>query len=174
LKQSKSELHLEILFDRKGKRGAADCAGIEDILVESNDSIIVDFNAVQIDGESKIQAYRNLQSFLRRDLKTVMIVNSQQTICRMNNDVTFTDKNGDDYCIDNQSPIRIRCANQSLVTELMRDNKGTLAPQVIIDAVVASLIMRKAQGSQRAESLLLENGAFTAQMMQRIQDIFEL
>jgi malate synthase len=175
LKQSSKTLHTEILFDRKGTRGTNDNAGIQDILVETNDAIIVDFNAVQIDGESKIQAYRNLQSFLRGDLQTFTIVKGQQTICRMSNDNTFTDLNGDDYCIANQPPIQVRCANQSLVTELLRDSKRTLAPQVIVDAVVASCIIRKAQTEQSREvTLLLEKGSFTPAMMQRIDDIFEL
>jgi malate synthase len=175
LKQSSMTLHTEIVFDRKGTRGTNDSAGIQDILVETNDAIVVDFNAVQIDGESKIQAYRNLQSFLRGDLKTFTIVKGQQTICRMNNDTTFTDLNGDDYCIANQPPIQIRCANETLVTELLRDNKSRLAPQVIVDAVVASFMIRKAQTEQCSEvTLLLERGSFTPAMMQRIDDIFEL
>jgi malate synthase len=177
LKQSPMSLHTEILFDRKGQRGSIDNAGIQDILLETNDTIVIDFNAVQIDGESKIQAYRNLQSFLRGDLKTCTIVDGQQTTCRMNNDNTFTDLNGDDYCIANQPPIQIRCANQSFVTELLRDNKGTLAPQVIVDAVVANLMIRKAQvndGQRRTVTLLLEHGRFTSEMMQRIDNIFEV
>jgi malate synthase len=175
LKQSSMTLHTEILFDRKGTRGANDNAGVQDILVETNDAIVVDFNAVQIDGESKIQAYRNLQSFLRGDLQTFTTVKGQQTICRMNNDTTFTDLNGDDYYIANQPPIQIRCANQSLVTELLRDSKNTLAPQVIVDAVVASFMIRKAQTEQHREvTLLLQKGSFTPAMKHRIDDIFEL
>lgn len=175
LKQPSTTLHTEILFDRKGMRGANDTAGIQDILVETNDAIVVDFNAVQIDGESKIQAYRNLQSFLRGDLQTFTTVKGQQTTCRMNNDITFTDLNGDDYYIANKPSIQIRCANQSLVTELLRDSRNTLAPQVIVDAVVASLMIRKAQTEQHREAtLLLEKGSFTPVMKQRINDIFEL
>jgi malate synthase len=177
LKQSSMSLHTEILFDRKGQRGSSDNAGIQDILLETNNAIVIDFNAVQIDGESKIQAYRNLQSFLRGDLKTCTIVRGQQTTCRMNNDNTFTDLNGDDYCIANQLPIQIRCANQSLVTELLRDNKGTLAPQVIVDAVIASLMVRTAQlnsEQSRIATLSLEHGCFTSEMMQRIDNISAL
>jgi malate synthase len=168
-------LHTEILFDRNGARGVDDKAGIQDILVETNDAIVVDFDAVQIDGESKIQAYRNLQSFLRGDLQALTSVKGQQTTCRMKNDSTFTDLNGDDYCIANQPPIQIRCANQSLVTELLRDNKNTLAPQVIVDAVITSFVMRKAQAeNHRDVTLLLDKGSFTPVMKQRIDDIFEL
>jgi malate synthase len=177
LKQSSMSLHTEIVFDRNGKRGSNDNAGIQDILIETDDAIVIDFNAVQIDGESKIQAYRNLQSFLRGDLNTCTIVRGQQTTCRMNNDNTFTDLNGDDYCIANQPPIQIRCANQSLVTELLRDDKGTLAPQVIVDAVIASLMTRNAQlnsEKSRTATLLLEHGRFTSEMMQRIDDISAL
>jgi len=177
LKQSPMSLHTELLFDSKGQRGKNDNAGIQDILVETNDLIVVDFNAVQIDGESKIQAYRNLQSFLRGDLKIFTIVKGQQTTCRMHNDTTFTDLNGDDYCIANQPVIQIRCANQSLVTELLRDSKSTLAPQVIVDAVVASLMIRKANihsEKDRGATLLLESGSFTPVLLQRIEDIFEL
>lgn len=177
LKHQKTNAHLEILFDRKGARGSKNNAGIQDILIETNETIVVDFNAVQIDGESKIQAYRNLQSFLRRDLKTVTIVRGQQTICRMNNDLTFTDLNGDDYCIANKSPIQIRCANQSLVTELMRDSRSALAPQVIVDAVVTSLMMKAAalnNENQKQAPLLLQQGGFTPKMKQCIDDILAL
>ena len=177
LQQSPEGLHVELIFDRNGERGAKDRAGIQDILVETNDPIVVDFNAVQIDGESKIQAYRNLQSFLRGDLQTVTIVKGQQTSCKMHNDATFTDLNGDDYCINNQPPVQIRCANQSLVTELMRDNKSALAPQVIVDAVVTSLITRNSAMTEKQNkqtSLLLENGSFTPEMMKRIEDILTL
>ncbi len=177
LQQFSGGLHLEIMFDRNGERGANDSAGIQDILVETNDAIVVDFNAVQIDGESKIQAYRNLQSFLRGDLLAFTIVKGQQTSCRMNRDTTFTDLNGDDYCIDNQLPIQIRCANQCLVTELMKDDKSALAPQVIVDAVVASLITRYSAVTEKQNtqtSLLLENGSFTPLMMKRIDDIITL
>jgi malate synthase len=174
LQQYPEGLHVELIFDRNGERGAKDSAGIQDILVETNDPIVVDFNAVQIDGESKIQAYRNLQSFLRGDLQTVTIVKGQQTSCKMHNDATFTDLNGDDYCINNQPPVQIRCANQSLVTELMRDNKSALAPQVIVDAVVTSLITRNSAMTEKQNkqtSLLLENGSFTPEMMKRIEEI---
>jgi malate synthase len=177
LKHSPMSLHTEILFDPKGQRGSNDNAGIQDILVETNDTIVIDFNAVQIDGESKIQAYRNLQSFLRGDLETCTIVRGQQTTCRMNNDNTFTDLNGDDYCIANQPPIQVRCANKSLVTELLRDSKGTLAPQIIVDAVIASLMIRKAQlnsEQSRTATLLLDQGCFTSEMMQRIDNIVAL
>lgn len=174
LQQSPEGLHVEVIVDRNGERGANDIAGIQDILVETNDPIVVDFNAVQIDGESKIQAYKNLQSFLRGDLQTFTIVRGQQTSCRMHNEATFTDLNGDDYCIDNQLPVQIRCANQCLVTELMRDDRSALAPQVIVDAVVTSLITRNSIMTEKQNtqtSLLLENGSFTPEMMKRIEDI---
>ncbi len=174
LQESPTDLHVEIIFDRNGERGANDSAGIQDILVETNDSIVVDFNAVQIDGESKIQAYRNLQSFLRGDLQTVTIVKGQQTNLRMHNDATFTDVNGNDYCIDNQLPVQIRCANQYLVTELMRDNKNVLVPQVILDAVITSLITRNStmpEKQNKQTPLLLEKGSFTPQMMKRIEEL---
>jgi malate synthase len=177
LKQSPMSLHTEILFDQKGQRGSTDSASIQDILIENNDTIVIDFNGLQIDGESKIQAYKNLQSFLRGDLKTATIVDGQQITYRMNNDSTFTDLNGDDYCIANQPPMQIRCANQSLVTELLRNNEGILAPQVIVDAVIVSLMIRKAQlncGQSRTMTLLLEHGRFTSEMMQRIDTIAAL
>lgn len=177
LQQSPEGLHVELICDRNGERGAKDSAGIQDILVETNDPIVVDFNTVQIDGESKIQAYRNLQSFLRGDLQTVTIVKGQQTSCKMHNDATFTDLNGDDYCINNQLLVQVRCANQCLVTELMRDNKSALAPQVIVDAVVTSLITRNSAMTEKQNkqtSLLLENGSFTPEMMKRIEDILSL
>lgn len=177
LKQSSTKQHIEIVIDRKGSRGSKDNAGIEAVLVETNEAIVVDFDAVHIDGESKIQAYKNLQSFLAQNLKTVTMVNGQQTICRMNKDVTFTDLNGDDYCIANQSSIQIRCAKPSLLTELMRDDKNSLTPQVIVDAVITSLMLQNAKrstGSNKPASLLLEKGAFTTTMMQRVDGILAL
>jgi malate synthase len=164
-------------LDRKGKQGSQDIAGIEDILVENNETIVIDFNAVNLDGASKIQAYRNLQAFLRSDLSTFIIENGQQKILRMRNDVSFTDINGDDYCIDNKAPIQIQCANRTLVSQLMCDNRGKLAPQIIMDVVFTTLIMRGVGGTSNDPTqnlLLLEQGSFTSEMTRRLDEILAI
>lgn len=177
LKAPSAGLHIEIIFDRKGNQGSQDIASIEDILLENNETIVIDFNAVSLDGASKLQAYRNLQAFLRYDLSTFVIENGQQKILRMRKDVSFTDKNRDDYCIDNKAPIQIQCASQSLVSELMCDNKGELAPQIIMDAVFTTLIMRGVYSTSSASTqnlLLLEEGCFTSEMTRKIDKILAL
>ncbi len=177
LKHAGMSTHVEIAIDRKGKRGAQDCAGVQDILVETNETIIVDFDAVHIDGDSKIQAFRNLQEFLDGSLTTYTAKDGNQAILRMNTDVTFTDLDGEDYVISARSPIQIRCTKPGLKTELMREANGSLAPQVIIDAVVCGIVLRLKQNkvqTQIEHSLVLQEGHFTKSMQKRIDDIFSL
>ena len=177
LKRGDMSSHVEIAINRKGNRGAKDCAGIQDILVETNETIIIDFDAVHIDGDSKIQAFRNLQEFLEGSLTTYTAKEGSQAILRMNTEVTFTDLDGEDYVIANRSPIQIRCTKPSLQTELMREANGNLAPQVIIDAIVCGIILRLKQNkaqTQMQQSLVLQDGRFTTNMQKRIDEIFSL
>jgi hypothetical protein len=79
--------------------------------------------------------------------------------------------------ISARSPIQIRCTKPGLKTELMREANGSLAPQVIIDAVVCGIVLRLKQNkvqTQIEHSLVLQEGHFTKSMQKRIDDIFSL
>ncbi|MBF7074395.1 malate synthase [Glaciecola sp. MH2013] len=168
------DLHIELIFDRKGENGKNDCAGIQDIMVETNDSIVADFSAVQVDGDSKVQTYRNLQLFLQGRLETHKIENGRQRTKRMRTEISFTDVNGEDYSISQRSPMQIQCAQEGLETDLLKCNSGEFAPQMMLDAIVATLLLHTYSNEAQASitsPIILSQGSLTAKALDRLNAI---
>ena len=65
----KNGLHLEIIIDAKGTIGSGDAAHINDVMVESALTSIIDLeDLIAVDAEDKVLAYRNWHQIMRGTL----------------------------------------------------------------------------------------------------------
>ncbi|MEP2617087.1 MAG: malate synthase G, partial [Marinomonas sp.] len=135
-------LHVEIQFDRNGKNGAKDKANINDIIIESALSTIIDCedSVAAVDAEDKVEVYRNWLGLMRGTLEASFSKNGQQQTRRMNPDRIFTDLNNQEYRLHGRSLLLVRNVGHLMECDLIQDNLGNFVPEGIIDAVVTSLI----------------------------------
>ena len=135
-------LHIEIQFDRNGKNGAKDKANINDIIIESALSTIIDCedSVAAVDAEDKVEVYRNWLGLMQGTLEASFSKNGQQQTRRMNPDRIFTDLDGQEYRLHGRSLLLVRNVGHLMECDLMQDNLGNFVPEGIIDAVVTSLI----------------------------------
>jgi malate synthase len=135
-------LHVEIQFDRNGKNGAKDPANINDILIESALSTIMDCedSVAAVDAEDKIEVYRNWLGLMQGTLEASFEKDGQTQTRRMNPDRIFTDLNNQEYRLHGRSLLLVRNVGHLMECDLMQDELGNFVPEGIIDAVVTSLI----------------------------------
>ncbi|WP_417528229.1 malate synthase G [Marinomonas shanghaiensis] len=135
-------VHVEIQFDRNGKNGAKDPANINDILIESALSTIMDCedSVAAVDAEDKIEVYRNWLGLMQGTLEASFNKDGQTQTRRMNPDRIFTDLNNQEYRLHGRSLLLVRNVGHLMECDLMQDELGNFVPEGIIDAVVTSLI----------------------------------
>lgn len=135
-------LHVEIQFDRNGKNGMKDPANINDILIESALSTIMDCedSVAAVDAEDKIEVYRNWLGLMQGTLEASFEKDGKIQTRRMNPDRIFTDLDNQEYRLHGRSLLLIRNVGHLMECDLMQDELGNFVPEGIIDAVVTSLI----------------------------------
>ncbi|GAB3488823.1 malate synthase G [Marinomonas epiphytica] len=135
-------LHVEIQFDRNGPNGSRDQACINDIIIESALSTIMDCedSVAAVDAQDKIDVYRNWLGLTLGNLTAQFNKQGQQITRRLQKDRIFTDLDGQPYVLHGRSLLLIRNVGHLMETDLMQDANGQFAPEGIVDAVVTSLI----------------------------------
>ncbi|MGO2354709.1 MAG: malate synthase G [Marinomonas foliarum] len=135
-------LHVEVQFDRNGKNGVKDPANINDILIESALSTIMDCedSVAAVDAEDKIDVYRNWLGLMQGTLEASFNKDGQTQTRRMNPDRIFTDLDNQEYRLHGRSLLLVRNVGHLMECDLMQDELGNFVPEGIIDAVVTSLI----------------------------------
>ncbi|SBS28496.1 Malate synthase G [Marinomonas spartinae] len=135
-------LHVEIQFDRNGLNGAKDKANINDIVIESALSTIIDCedSVAAVDAEDKIEVYRNWLGLMQGTLEATFEKGGQTQTRRMNPDRVYTDLEGNEYRLPGRALLLVRNVGHLMECDLMQDAQGNFAPEGIMDAVVTALI----------------------------------
>ncbi|TYL48518.1 malate synthase G [Marinomonas sp. IMCC 4694] len=135
-------LHVEIQFDRNGQNGAKDKANINDIVIESALSTIMDCedSVAAVDAEDKIEVYRNWLGLMQGTLEARFQKSGKTQTRRMNPDRVFTDLDNNEYRVHGRSLLLVRNVGHLMECDLMQDAEGNFVPEGIMDAVVTVLI----------------------------------
>lgn len=134
-------LHFEVQIDATTQIGAADAAGIKDILMESALTTIMDCedSVAAVDAEDKVLTYSNWLGLMRGDLEESVTKGGKTFTRRMNADREYTGLNGETLKLKGRSMLFVRNVGHLMTNPAMLDKDGNEVPEGIMDAMVTTL-----------------------------------
>ncbi|MDA9835282.1 malate synthase G, partial [Gammaproteobacteria bacterium] len=132
-----NNLHAEIQIDPSHSVGATDKAGIKDVLLESAVTTIQDCedSVAAVDGEDKVEVYRNWLGLMRGDLKETFIKGGSEMTRSLNFDREYLSPNGSQFSLPGRSLMLVRNVGHLMTNPAILDQNGLEIPEGILDAM---------------------------------------
>jgi len=134
-------LHIEIVVDYEDHIGAADRAGVKDVVLESALTSIMDLedSVAAVDADDKVLGYRNWLQLMQGTLAEEVTKDGRTFTRTMAADRTFTGRSGDTVTLPGRALMLIRQVGHLMTTDAVLDRQGREVPEGILDAVVTAL-----------------------------------
>ena len=137
-----NDLHAEILIDASHNIGADDAAHVADIFMESAVTTIMDCedSVAAVDGEDKVEAYRNLLGLMRRDLAVTMEKGGKTMTRALAENRAYIAPDGGTLTLPGLSLMLVRNVGHLMTNPAILDDRGDEIPEGIMDAVMTGLL----------------------------------
>ncbi|PKP99278.1 MAG: malate synthase G [Alphaproteobacteria bacterium HGW-Alphaproteobacteria-15] len=183
-------LHVEVVFDSTTPVGAADRAGIADIMVESALTTIADCedSVAAVDAEDKLAAYTNWLGVIRGTLEESFEKGGRTLTRRLAGNKRYTAPDGSQHSLPGRSLLFVRNVGHLMTNPAIRLTDGSEIPEGIMDAVFTSAIStldvegHGVFGNSRCGSIYIvkpkmhgpEECAFTNDLFDAVEDLLGL
>ncbi|MEN2738889.1 malate synthase G [Microbacterium sp. X-17] len=134
-------LHVHVAIDRNGTIGRTDAAGIDDLVLESALTTIMDLedSVAAVDADDKALGYRNWQGLMRGELSETVAKGDRSFLRTMNPDRRYTAPDGSELVLHGRALLLIRNVGHLMTIDAVRDEAGDEIFEGILDAVMTTL-----------------------------------
>ena len=150
----KNGLHIIIKINSTGKIGSDDKANVDDIILESAVSVIMDCedSVAAVDASDKVLAYKNWLGLMRGDLHE-SVTKAGKTFDRvLNNDLTYLQA-GSRHTLKGRALMLIRNVGHLMTNPAVIDRDGLEIGEGLLDALCTTLIAMHDLEQQGGNSL---------------------
>ena len=137
-------LGIELLIDRAHPVGAADAAGVADVVLEAAVTTIVDFedSVATVDGPDKVGAYRTWLGLMKGDLTADVTKGDRSFVRTLAADREYTGRDGVPMVRRGRALLLVRNVGHLMTTPAVLDVDGQPVPEGIVDALISAVAAR--------------------------------
>tara|TARA_E500000075_G_C6998409_1_gene329850 strand:+ start:6809 stop:8971 length:2163 start_codon:yes stop_codon:yes gene_type:complete len=133
-----NNLHILIMIDRSGPIGSTDAAGINDVIIESAMSSIMDCedSIAAVDAEDKILAYRNWLGLMTGSLQEQFEKGGRTISRQLASDIAYTSADGGPANLKARALMLVRDVGHLMTNPAIHLSDGSEIPEGIMDAFI--------------------------------------